>query len=81
MTDLGLLPGEVMRYYVSVTDNDAVSGPKTSRSEVFAVRFPTMTEIYSAAVQQTERTASELGPMQSRAGAARRGAGPGVARS
>jgi hypothetical protein len=65
MTDIGLLPGEVMRYFVSVTDNDIVSGPKVSRSEVFSVQFPTMTEIYSAAVQQTERTASELGPMQS----------------
>jgi hypothetical protein len=55
----------VLRYCVSVSDNDAVSGPKTSRTDVFQVRFPTMTEIYNAAVQQTERTASELGPMQS----------------
>ena len=65
LSDAGLLPGEAMRYYVSVTDNDVVSGPKASRTEVFSVRFPTMNEIYNAAVRQTERTASELGPMQS----------------
>ena len=65
LSDAGLLPGEVIHYFVSVTDNDVVSGPKASRTEEFLVRFPTMTEIYNAAVQQTERTASELGPMQS----------------
>jgi len=65
LSDAGLLPGEALRYFVSVYDNDVVSGPKQSRTETFLVRFPTMTEIYSAAVQQTERTASELGPMQS----------------
>jgi len=65
LSDAGLLPGEAMQYYVSVSDNDVVSGPKSSRTETFQVRFPTMNEIYNAAVQQTERTASELGPMQS----------------
>ena len=59
-----LLPGEVMRYYVTVTDNDRVSGPKTGQSETYSVRFPTMTETYSEAVRQTERTNEELGPMQ-----------------
>jgi hypothetical protein len=65
LSDVGLLPGEVIHYFVSVTDNDVVSGPKANRTETFLVRFPTMTEIYNAAVQQTERTESELGPMQS----------------
>jgi len=65
LSDANLLPGEAMHYYVSVTDNDVVSGPKASRTEVFSVRFPTMNEIYNAAVRQTERTESELGPMQS----------------
>ena len=60
-----LVPGEVIHYFVSVTDNDVVSGPKASRTEEFRVRFPTMNEIYNAAVRQTERTESELGPMQS----------------
>jgi len=65
LSDASLLPGEAMHYFVSVTDNDVVSGPKASRTETFLVRFPTMNEIYNAAVRQTERTESELGPMQS----------------
>ncbi|HDQ99459.1 MAG TPA: hypothetical protein ENN51_04140, partial [candidate division WOR-3 bacterium] len=48
LSDLGLLPGEVIRYRVEITDNDVVSGPKTGRSDVYEVRFPTMEEIYSA---------------------------------
>lgn len=62
--DLGLLPGEELRYYLTVTDNDAVSGPKVSRSETYSIRFPTLVELHEAAVRQTERTAGELGPMQ-----------------
>jgi hypothetical protein len=65
LSDANLLPGEAIQYYVSVTDNDVVSGPKAGRTETFVVRFPTMTEIYNAAVRQTERTESELGPMKS----------------
>jgi hypothetical protein len=60
----GLLPGDVMRYRVEAFDNDDVSGPKLGTSDVFAVRFPTMTEIYSASVQQAERTQEQLAPLQ-----------------
>ncbi|MEO0079126.1 MAG: hypothetical protein ABIK44_00415 [candidate division WOR-3 bacterium] len=66
LSQSGLLPGEVLHYCVTVTDNDPFSGPKTGRSEIYAVRFPTMAEIYDAAVHQTERTASELGPLGAR---------------
>lgn len=64
LADLGLLPGDVMRYRVEVTDNDVVSGPKTGRSEVYEVRFPTMGEIYGASVRQAELTQSELEPLR-----------------
>ncbi len=65
LSELGLLPGEELVYYATVMDNDMVSGPKRSRSEVFRVRFPTVTEMYDAAVRQTERTTQELGNQQS----------------
>ncbi len=63
LTQAALLPGDLMRYYVRVTDNDAVSGPKSSRSEFYAVRFPTMEEIYSAAMRQTQTSQEELAPL------------------
>lgn len=64
LSSFGLLPGEVVRYYVEVTDNDMVSGPKASRTEMFAVRFPTMEEIYSAVVEKTQNTLEELAPLR-----------------
>lgn len=64
LSGFGLLPGDVVRYRLEVTDNDAVSGPKTGRSEVFEVRFPTMAEIYNASVRQAEATRGELEPLR-----------------
>ncbi|UCG42704.1 MAG: hypothetical protein JSU73_12720, partial [candidate division WOR-3 bacterium] len=64
LSEAGLLPGDELKYFVSVSDNDAVSGPKFTRSEVFSVRFPTMTEIFNASVRKTEWTAQELEPMR-----------------
>lgn len=66
LSSFGLLPGEVVRYYVEVTDNDIVSGPKASRSEIFVIRFPTMEEIYSAVVEKTQNTQEELLPLRSK---------------
>ncbi|MEO0073279.1 MAG: DUF4175 family protein [candidate division WOR-3 bacterium] len=60
LSESGLLPGDRLVYCVEVSDNDVVSGPKFSRSEVFSVRFPTMAEIFDAAVNQTENTAARL---------------------
>jgi hypothetical protein len=65
LSEAGLLPGDELRYYVTAADNDAVSGPKVSRSETYTVRFPTLVELHEAAIRQTERTVDELGPMQS----------------
>ncbi|MEO0020501.1 MAG: hypothetical protein ABIK47_07725 [candidate division WOR-3 bacterium] len=64
LSSSGLVPGEAMRYFVRVSDNDQISGPKSTKSEVFSVRFPTMPEIYSAAVERTGTTQSELEPLQ-----------------
>lgn len=58
-----LLPGDELRYCIVAVDNDVVSGPKETRSEVYTIRFPTMTEIYDAAVDQTRRTTDQLGMM------------------
>ncbi|MGC8798077.1 MAG: hypothetical protein ACP5JB_05140 [candidate division WOR-3 bacterium] len=65
LTGIGLVPGDQLRYYVRAVDNDAVSGPKSSRSEIYTIRFPTMTEIYEQAVQQTTTTLDQLQPLQS----------------
>lgn len=63
LSNSGLLPGEAISYYLRVTDNDGVSGPKSTKSELFSIRFPTMTEIYSQTVERTQATQAELEPI------------------
>jgi hypothetical protein len=60
LTELGLLPGEVVFYSVEVRDNDTVSGPKSSRSDVHSLRFPTMAEIFQQVGEDYEEGIDEL---------------------
>lgn len=64
LSGTGLLPGEVLRYYARAVDNDLVSGPKSGTSAIFTIRFPTMTEIFSQAVEQASAAIDELQPLQ-----------------
>lgn len=43
---LDLFPGDAVSYYVSVADNDALTGPKYARTDVYVARVPTLTELY-----------------------------------
>ena len=63
LANIGFMPGEAISYYVTVTDNDFISGPKTSASESYTIRFPTMAEIYSNATNQTTETRERLEPL------------------
>ncbi len=64
LSKTNLLPGEAVRYFVRVVDNDAISGPKSTRSEIYTVRFPSMEQIYAQAVNQTTTTQEQLAPLQ-----------------
>jgi hypothetical protein len=63
LSNIGFMPGDVIQYYVTVSDNDAVAGPKKSSTEMYTIRFPTMTEIYSQATNQTTETKEQLEPI------------------
>lgn len=60
LTELGLLPGEIVFYCVEVRDNDTVSGPKANRSEVHSLRFPTMAEIFQQVDEDYEEGIDEM---------------------
>lgn len=60
---LDLLPGSSIRYYVTVYDNDVVSGPKSSRSETFLLRFPTLTDLFTQATEKTAEIESLMTPL------------------
>jgi len=47
LANLGMIPGDVVTYYLKVHDNDLISGPKSGRSQSFTARFPSLDEILS----------------------------------
>ncbi len=61
LSETGLLPGRSLVYYAEVTDNDRVTGPKSSRSESYVVRFPSMSELYSEVTGEQDDLMFELG--------------------
>ncbi len=63
LSETGLLPGRSLVYYAEVTDNDEVTGPKSSRSESYVVRFPSMSELYSDVQGEHDDIAYELGEL------------------
>ncbi len=63
LTELELLPEDVVEYRAVAFDNDAVSGPKKAESSTFRLRFPSIQEIFAEASQQqedAEETFSEM---------------------
>ncbi|MGE5314724.1 MAG: DUF4175 family protein [Acidobacteriota bacterium] len=46
---LGLVPEDVIEYHAEVTDNDAVTGPKTAVSDSYLLRLPSMEEVFAEA--------------------------------
>ncbi|MBI2429566.1 MAG: hypothetical protein HYV29_12380 [Ignavibacteriales bacterium] len=46
---LGLVPEDVVEYFVEVFDNDNVNGPKSGRSQTFLIRLPSLEEVFADA--------------------------------
>ncbi|MDZ4805147.1 MAG: DUF4175 family protein [Candidatus Eisenbacteria bacterium] len=60
LVPLNLVPGSEVSYFLEVFDNDRVSGPKSARSEVRRLRFPTMEEIYAEVQDEHEQQIDDL---------------------
>ena len=54
--ELTLAPGDELSYWFEVSDNDAIHGPKTVKSQVFEIKIPTADELD----QILERSSSEV---------------------
>ncbi|MBN1423629.1 hypothetical protein JXA88_03645 [Candidatus Fermentibacteria bacterium] len=52
LSSFDLLPEDVVTYRFEVTDNDAVSGRKTTASRWFCLRFPSLEEIVASVGQE-----------------------------
>lgn len=57
LEEITMAPGDRVAYRLELTDNDAVSGPKTTISPEYLIRFPTVEEMYA---QQSEERQSGI---------------------
>lgn len=56
IAELTLMPGDELSYWFEVSDNDAIHGPKTARSQVYEIKIPTAEELD----QLLDRSSSEV---------------------
>jgi len=63
---VGIAPSDRYEFYCEITDNDIITGPKSSRTSIISVRLPSLDEVLSNAdsvqdnaVKDLEKTAAE----------------------
>ncbi len=67
---LGLVPEDVVEYFVEAYDNDVINGPKSTKSQTFLIRLPSLEEVFADAdkehnelfttLESAQREAEEL---------------------
>ncbi len=60
LSDIGLMPGDVVRYWVEIYDNDNFSGPKKGVSSSYNLRHPSLEELVGEMDEQREDQLSNL---------------------
>ncbi|MCJ7458858.1 MAG: hypothetical protein MUP17_07690 [candidate division Zixibacteria bacterium] len=60
LSNLGLMPGDNVKYWVEIYDNDNFSGPKKGVSQSYNLRHPTLAEIVGEIEQGSENQLSDL---------------------
>ncbi len=60
LTSLGLVPEDVVSYYVEIYDNDNVNGPKVGRSQVYSLRLPSLEEVFARADSEQDKAVQDL---------------------
>ena len=49
-----------IKYFVSLTDNDQINGPKTSRSSEYFIRFPSLEQIFDEFAEKQSEAENDL---------------------
>jgi hypothetical protein len=55
-----LIPGDLIRYFAEIWDNDTFSGPKKAQSKSYTLRFPTLDEIVKEVQEEQEGQVMDL---------------------
>jgi hypothetical protein len=58
LDELHLVPEDIIAYYAEVYDNDNISGPKASRTQIYTLRLPSLEEVFTD-VSNTQEQAIE----------------------
>ncbi|MFK7846349.1 MAG: DUF4175 family protein [Rhodothermales bacterium] len=59
-TDLDLVPGDVIEYYIQVWDNDSVAGYKSTKSATHQLRLPSLAEQYQELEKKEDDAQDEM---------------------
>ena len=60
LTPLGIGPEDEVTYVMEVTDNDAVTGPKSARTPEYVVRVPSVEEIFKRADEESNKAQKDM---------------------
>ncbi|HLF14952.1 MAG TPA: DUF4175 family protein [Bacteroidota bacterium] len=63
ISKMSLVPEDVVGYYAEVFDNDNVSGPKSSRSQAFILRLPSLEEVLADVNNSSDKSLGEMQKM------------------
>jgi len=51
--------GDAIKYYLALSDNDRISGPKTGFSGTYLINFPTIEQVFAASDQKQQESIEE----------------------
>lgn len=60
LSPLRLAPEDVVEYFAEVFDNDIVRGPKSGRSQLYLIRFPSLEEVFAEMDKGHETSLDDL---------------------
>ena len=60
LKSIGISPEDAYEFYVEVFDNDRVSGPKSARTSVIALRLPSLADVFRQAEKKQDDAAKDL---------------------
>ena len=72
VTRLDVFPGDAVSYYVVVADNDALTGPKYAKTDVYVARVPTVYELYQEIEERQDEDVASLEEVADKAEEAKR---------
>ncbi len=60
LAPLSLVPEDVVEYFAEVFDNDVIRGPKSSRSQMFLIRLPSLEEVFAESEKGQDQSIDDL---------------------